>query len=357
MKRILHAILTVLVLGATLLPVPALAEDGTSSTPVPADYITVDGASVWLHSDNMAREGICSVQLTLTGAADFTIDKSLAADRLTHTNAAADGVTIYIAGATPLIPTGMADLFLGTVTPAAGGTVQLADNSLVYVYGNRTVARNVVDPADAEVHTPDDDIDLTAESVSVMLKDLVEAAKTADASQYTAEDWNALATALTNAQNVLKKYDDSPSEDMLEELIMAYKDLDERAAAITKKSGGGFADNNAGGAIGDGYDDGTGAGAPEPTQTPEPTEEPGTDASPEPAGEDGPVTRAVPDPTATETSAATSAPTAAPAVQTGSTGPSAPNTGDETVFVPWALMLLMSAAALAAVICRAKRRH
>ena len=301
MKHILHMFMTVLVLAAVMLmPVTdTLAAEGeAASPPAPADYITVDGGVVTLHSDSMAGEGICSLQLTLTGAADFVFDETLAGGRMTHVSRTADGVTIYIAGASPLMADGFTTLALGTVAPA-DGTVTLAENSLIYVYGSRAIIRNVVDEeeeGDAEVQS-DDPIEVPPE---------------------------------TPPEN------QPPAE---------------------RQPDSGFTDNNAGGIIGDGYDDGTGSGAPEPTATAEPTPIP--TATPEPTTE--PTATAAP----TETPAVTSEPmtraadTAVPAAtqQPAAAGTQAPATGDETVFVPWALTLILCGGLLAVIMARGKRRQ
>ena len=63
------------------------------------------------------------------------------------------------------------------------------------------------------------------------------------------------------------------------------------------------------------------------------------------------------EPMTTNAPAATAAPSQAPAAQTGNTGPQAPATGDETVFLPWALTLCVCGALLAAVLICAKRRQ
>ena len=302
MKRILHMFMTVLVLAAVMLmPVTdTLAAEGeaNASSAPGVDYITVDGGVVTLHSDSMAGEGICSLQLTLTGAADFVFDETLAGGRMTHVSRTADGVTIYIAGASPLMADGFTTLALGTVAPA-DGTVTLAENSLIYVYGSRAIIRNVVDEeeeGDAEVQS-DDPMEVPPE---------------------------------TPPEN------QPPAE---------------------RQPDSGFTDNNAGGIIGDGYDDGTGSGAPEPTATAEPTPIP--TATPEPTTE--PTATAAP----TETPAVTSEPmtraedTAVPAAtqQPAAAGTQAPATGDETVFVPWALTLILCGGLLAVIMVRGKRRQ
>ena len=55
---------------------------------------------------------------------------------------------------------------------------------------------------------------------------------------------------------------------------------------------------------------------------------------------------------------ATAAPTAAPTAVPAASGPAAPATGDETVFLPWALMLCVGGALLAALLIgRHTRQH
>ena len=353
MKRILHMFAAVLVLAAVML-LPATgalaAEGGAGASPAPADYITVDGGTVTLCSDSMAAEGISSLQLTLTGADGFTFSEALA-DRMTHVSHTVDGVTIYIAGAAPLMAEGT-PLVLGTVTPA-DGTVTLEENSLKYVYGSRAIIRNVVDKDEEAEPQADDMTGMTPEEVKASLEALAESAEAAAADQYSAESWSTLQTAIERVRGVLARYEAS-GEVTAEELIQAYDELEaayeDRLPAGGQPGNGGFADNNAGGAIGDGYDDGTGSGDPEPTATPEPTPIP--TATPEPTAE--PTATAAP----TETPLATSEPmtrsadTAAPAVTTqpAAAGPSAPATGDETVLLPWALTLILCGSLLAVVL-------
>lgn len=340
MKRILHMFMAVLILAAVML-LPAIdalaAESEASASPAPADYITVDGGTVTLHSDSMAREGISSLQLTLTGAADFTFDAGLA-DRMTYVSRTADGVTLYIAGAAPLMAEGSTALTLGTVT-SAGGAVELAANSLQYVYGSRTVIRNVVDEEEVTEPQADDTADQTPEA-------------TPEATPEPTQE-PATPTAAPESRPPAGGQPDS-----------------------------GFTDNNAGGVIGDGYDDGTGSGEPEPTATPEPTQAPAATpeptqaptATPEPTAEptataaptETPVPTSEPTATAEPTKApvatseplagtvSTAAPTATP--QPAAAGPQAPRTGDETALVPWALTLVLCGSLLAAVLVRSKRR-
>ena len=296
MKRILHMFMAMLVLAAMiLLPVTdTLAAEGeVSASPAPADYITIDGVTVTLHSDSMAQEGISSLQLTLNGAADFAFDAGLAG-RMTHVSRTADGVTIYIAGADPLMPNGTT-LVLGTVTPAEGA-VTLAKNSLIYVYGSRTITRNVVD--EEEEAEPQDD-DMTGMPPE------------------------------TAPQGGSPRTGGQPDSD--------------------------FTDNNAGGVIGDGYDDGTGAGAPEPTATAEATQMP--TATPGPTAEPAAATEPTQTPAATPEPVTRAADTAVPAATAQPAGPQAPATGDETVALPWALTLCLCGALLAAVLVRRKRRQ
>ena len=258
--------MTVLVLAAVMLmPVTdTLAAEGeAASPPAPADYITVDGGVVTLHSDSMAGEGICSLQLTLTGAADFVFDETLAGGRMTHVSR----------------------------------TVTRAENSLKYVYGSRAIIRNVVDEDEDTETQSDDPMEVPPE---------------------------------TPPEN------QPPAE---------------------RQPDSGFTDNNAGGVIGDGYDDGTGSGAPEPTATAEPTPIP--TATPEPTAEPTATPAPTEAPAATSEPMTRAADTAAPAAtaQPAAAGPSAPATGDETVFVPWALTLILCGGLLAVIMVRGKRRQ
>ncbi len=348
MKRIIYMFTVVLVLAAVmLLPVTdALAAEGEAgASPSPADYITVDSGTVTLHSDSMAKEGISSLQLTLTGADGFTFGEALAS-RMTYVSRTADGVTIYIAGESPLMAEGTDTLVLGTVT-AADGTVKLAANSLKYVYGSRTVIRNVVD--EEEVTEP-------------------QAGDTADQAP-------------------------EATPDATPEPTQAPETTPEYRPPVGGQPDSGFTDNNAGGVIGDGYDDGTGSGDPEPTATPEPTLAPTATPAPTPAPTAPPeptqAPTATPEPTAEPTATAAptetpvptaeptatveptkapvatseplagAVPTAAPTAtaQPAAAGPQAPRTGDETVFAPWAMTLVLCGGLLAAVLLRGKRRQ
>lgn len=296
--------MAVLVLTAVmLLPVTdTLAAEGeASASPVPGgDYITVDGGVVTLHSESMAGEGICSLQLTLAGAADFAFDGTLAGGRMTNMSYTPDGVTIYIAGAEPLMAAGNTTLTLGTVT-SAGGTVTLAENSLKYVYGSRTIIRNVVDEEEETATEPEPQADGQTELPPETLPE-----------------------------------NDPPAE---------------------RQPDSGFTDNNAGGVIGDGYDSGVGPGAPEPTATLEPTPIP--TATPVPTAEPTATPAPTEAPAATSEPMTRSADTAAPAAtqQPAAAGPQAPATGDETVFLPWALTLVMCGGLLAVILARGKRRQ
>ena len=301
MKRILHVFMAVLILAAVML-LPATdtlaAEGEASASPAPADYITVDGGVVTLHSESMAGEGICSLQLTLAGATDFEFDGTLAGGRMTNKSYTPDGVTIYIAGAAPLMAAGNTALTLGTVT-SAGETVTLAENSLIYVYGSRTIIRNIVDE--------DEEGDTETQS-------------------------------------------DDPAE-----IPPELPPENDPPAVRTPDSG--FTDNNAGGVIGDGYDDGTGPGAPEPTATAEPTPVP--TATPEPTAEPTATAALTEAPAATSGPMTRSADTAVPAAtaQPATAGPQAPETGDGTVFLPWAITLILCGGLLVLVLARKMRRQ
>ena len=259
-----------------MLPAPqALAAEGT---PPAADYITVaaDGA-VTLHSTHMAAEGVASLQLTLNGAAGFEVSPDLA-DRLTHVRAGNGSVTVYIAGAEALMSG--ETLVLGTVTPTEGiDGVKLAKQSLKYVYGPSAVAQNFEDEEEpiGDEKTPEEaraDLQAAVDSADALA---------AEQSKYTSDSWNAFLTALSNAKNVLSKPDPAAGE-----MEAALADLAAAQAALVPvtvqepevERGG------SGGAIYDGYDDGTGSGAPEPTGTPEPTASPAPTTAPVPENVD-----------------------------------------------------------------------
>ncbi len=368
MKRFLHIILTVLLLAALVMPAShALAGEAPEATAAPADTITVAASgNVTLWSTHMAAEKVSSIQFTLKDATSFELSPAISNGRLFHTYLSDAGLTVYIAGTEPLIASGTS-IDLGRTD--ATGKVTLADNSLKFAYGTRTVIQNAVDEDEVPGGDEGDDGKPTLEEAKSLLEGEIGYAEGLAKDAYTPESWNALQAMLDLVRSRLA--DENAGA---EELVHACDDLAAAIGALQAVQSPEFERGGSGGTIYDGYDDGTGSGAPETTQTPEPSATPGptatTSPTETPAPTDEPVTTSEPmttdapvtssEPVATNEPAAanaTAAPTQAPAVQTSNTGPSAPATGDETVFVPWALMLVMSAAALAVVIDRAKRRQ
>ena len=141
MTRSIHRVFcTTLLLAAVLflLSPCGLAAEAAAG---PADQILVEGNTVSLVSTHMAAERICSVQLTLNvgEGAGFTFAPELAG--LMTASVSGEGtVTLYIVSTEPLMSGDR--LVLGTISGGAPEETTLADGSLKYVYGKRTVVQN-----------------------------------------------------------------------------------------------------------------------------------------------------------------------------------------------------------------------
>lgn len=411
----------------------ALADDAGA-----ADAVLVDeNGVVTLTSDHMAEERVSSIQVKLRvegeGTPTFTFSGGLSG-RLLHssvkTEQDATVLNIYIAGADPLMGAGETQLVLGTVTGAV--VAPAAEDALQFVYGMRTVAQTVdttsvrspnegggddAEPSPAPdtepspvpgtevTPAPDTDShggfggyapDPTAEvreSLRTALNSANEAYGTAEiAALYTQQSWQALQTAIGNANAMLNDYSASREDvegalsqlqaaidglvrlgrsalvdtlekakayeaagytensfAVLQEAIRGAESvlMDDGAAesewsaalaelekAIDKLVPYAGADGN-GPVISDGADDGTGGGAPE-AQGDDGTDS-GDSSVPAPRTDGG------------------SGPSAATAPATGNAGGTSPKTGDETVILPWIALLLLTGCALMVLIRRRGR--
>ena len=367
MERILRsvrkalALLTVLTL--VLLAAPAALADAGGDAGTDEIVISENG-TVTLVSGHMAAEKICSVQFKLRVGGEAEFSFAGLGDRLTWCATEADGTLgVYIAGTEPLMGEGVTSVVVGYLTGDVE-SVEPIPESLAYVYGRRTVAQNapetvrvdslweqlvqVLDSANTEfgtAHKYSDDSwsklnaaidqieqlrerdDLTQQDVDAAiaaynaaknslqlagktdLLALLEDAEELQASDFTPDSYALLASAIQEARDAAETEDVERIAVAVQELRAALQGLIELQSA----------DPNGGV-----YDD---------------PQDPGTDGDEGDGGDDAPDATATPAPTATPD---------------GANG--APNTGDETALLPWAALLVLSAALLA-VIARRCRSH
>ena len=141
MKRSIYkTFIPALVLLGLLLAVAAapcaLAAEGPA--PLADDVLVASDGTVTLQSGHAGPEGICSVQLSLAleegaeGALSFRFDGGLDS-RITYVAEREGVLYIYIAGAEPLMNSGVSQLVLGTVSGASPESVALVEDSLQFV--------------------------------------------------------------------------------------------------------------------------------------------------------------------------------------------------------------------------------
>ncbi len=362
MGNLFRAALALLVVMAVpLLSVPALAAT--------ADTIELaENGTVTVVSGHAAEELLSSVQVRIRIApaegqsVGFTFSAGLA-DRLTRYSYTDGTLSVYVAGTAPLLAAGQDRFVLGAVTGGDVAGAALPEDALQFVYGRRVVAQSVElvtteavptdTPAPEETAVPEDtpvpaetpEPAPTPESQArTGLRAALDTAKGYDAAGYTPVSFQALQEAIQSAEEALA--DPAASEAAWTAAGLALQKAIDKLVPVASADGSGPV-------IGDGQDDGTGAGEPEPgptvsetfttapptavaaTQTPAPTDEP---AAPAEASEP----TVTPEPTATAT--------AAP-----SGGSNAPGTGDEANALFWLAALCVSGLLLTMALRKLKR--
>lgn len=201
-NRTVWTVLVLALLAAMLsLPAPYALADGEVSG-AGKDTVTVaeDGTAT-LFSSGMAGSEVCSLQLSFNVPADtvFTFADALAG-RMTSQKTTENGLlTIYIAGAEPLMQIGQTTLVLGTFSPAEG--VRPVEDSLSFVYGGRVISQTL-------------EVEPLALTEREQLQALVDEAKAMDSLGEPQK------RALANAEELLKKADATDAE-----LNAAYNEL------------------------------------------------------------------------------------------------------------------------------------
>lgn len=357
MQRIGRAASVLLMVMTLLFPLSAraLAAAGTDAIEIG------EGGVVTLVSDRLAGEKVSSVQVRIGVAAaqgasvGFVFDGGLAG-WLTNTSYRDGTLNIYAAGTIPLMAEGQTRLTLGTITGGDPASVTLPEDALEYVYGTRVIAQS----AEANVYWsgPDTGTDggqdsgsgdasgsapLPESGARSGLQELLTRAKGFGQEGYTQTSYEQLLSAIEAAEAVLAD-PNAADADLVAAAAALQKALDQLVPVADA--------DGSGPVIGDGADDGTGAGAPEPTAGAQSDKVP--DAAPSVSPEiDADTASEVTEPVPTEP-AATAAPTPTPAPSPDGRS-SAPHTGDETPVFLWVLALCLSGGALAAVALRRGR--
>ena len=336
-----------------LLSVPALAAT--------ADTVELaENGTVTVISGHAAEEKLSSVQVRISIApaegqsVGFTFSAGLA-DRLTRYSYADGTLSVYVAGTAPLLAEGQDRFVLGAITGGDLASAELPDDALQFVYGRRVVPQSAEltrtgavpneTPAPEETSVPEDTPEPapTPESqIRLDLRTALDTAKGYDAAGYTPASFQALQAAIQSAEEVLANAEASEAE-----WTAAKQALQ---AAVDKLVPVASADGS-GPVIGDGPDDGTGSGAPEPGPTVSETFPPAerTAATEAPTLTPAPTASATPEePTATPT--ATPTPTAVPSGTS-----NAPGTGDEADAALWLAALCASGSLLALALRKLKR--
>ena len=374
-RRTALALLAVLTL-LFLLSMPVLAASGTDTVEIGED------GTVTIVSDRLADEMVSSAQVRIKISAaegasvGFAFDAGLAG-RLTNSSYRDGALNIYVAGTAPLMAAGQNRLTLGAISGGDLESAELPEDALQYVYGARVIAQS----AEAQVRRsgsetqPDDEPGETPAPVpspesgaESRLRKALELARGIERTGYTETSYAEFLAALEEAEAVLAKSGATDAE--LDAAAAALQRAIDRLVPVADADGSGPV-------IGDGADDGTGSGAPEPSAdpqsgegqnaaggpsvtdgpaaSPELTASPKPSVSPEPADDTGPSIS--PEFTGGTGSAATTAPTAVPTTTANAGGQAgAPDTGDGSPILPWALVLCLSCGLLAAALLGRRSR-
>lgn len=357
-RRALLALLAAMTL-LFLLAAPALAADG-------ADTVEIGGdGTVTILSDRLAGEMVSSVQVSIRispsegESVGFAFDAGMAG-RLTNASYRDGTLNIYAAGTAPLAAVGQSAVVLGAITGGDLASAELPEDALRYVYGVRVIAQS----ADAEVlwngpeSEPGGGPALPESQARAALQKALEQARAIGPDGYTQSSYEELLAAIEEAEALLDKSDAADAD--LDAAAAALQRALDRLVPVAEADGSGPV-------IEDGADDGTGSGAPEPseatdggsTASPEATGIPEATAALEPTATPAPTDDAgpsiSPDFTGQSEATATPAPTAAPTPISAGDQPGAPNTGDSSPILACALVLCLSGVLLAAI-CRRRSR-
>ncbi len=350
MRDLCRGALALLVMATVLLlSVPALAAT--------TDAIELaENGTVTVVSGHAAEEKLSSVQVRISIAPSsgqsvgFTFSAGLAG-RLTKYSYADGTLSVYVAGTAPLLAEGQDRLALGAITGGDLASAELGDDALQFVYGRRVVTqaaeltRTGSVPNETATPAPEDTPEPapTPESqIRLDLRTVLDRAKGYDAAGYTSASFQALQAAIQSAEEVLANADASETEWTAAK--QALQEAMDKLVPVASADGSGPV-------IGDGPDDGTGAGAPEPGPTVSETFPPAeqTAATEAPTLTPAPTASATPEePTATHT--ATPTPTAVPSGTS-----NAPGTGDEADAALWLAALCASGSLLALALRKLKR--
>lgn len=363
--RALLALLAALTL-LLLLAAPALAADGADTVEIGED------GTVTILSGRLAGEMVSSVQVSIRispaegATVGFDFDAGMAG-RLTNASYRDGTLNIYAAGTAPLAAVGQSAVVLGVITGGDLAGAELPEDALRYVYGVRVIAQS----ADAQVlwngpeAEPGDGPALPESQARAALREALEQARAIGPDGYTQSSYAELQTAIEEAEAVLARSDAADGD--LNAAAAALQRALDRLVPVAEADGSGPV-------IGDGADDGTGSGAPEPSETqdggstalpevtdggstvsPEATAALAPTATPAPTDDAGPSIS--PDFTGQSEATATPAPTptAAPTPTSAVEQAGAPNTGDDSPILACALVLCLSGALLAAI-CRRRSR-
>lgn len=239
-KSILKKIFVILTL-AVLLSVPALAADT-------GDRVEIgESGEVSVYSDHAGKEGISSIQLALTveptepGTAvafSFADTPAKIAEYRYHEETGT--LNLYLAG-TEFLFDDSGCLRVGTVVNGEGNplsaSIRVVEDSLKYVYGNEIRTMSVDGaagpPAEEEPPTEGEPGPGPISEAETRLRETLEKAKALRAGDYTEATYQALLTAIAEAEAVLAN-----PERTEEQILEALMNLENAMGALESVKGG-----------------------------------------------------------------------------------------------------------------------